>query len=146
MVQWLTNTLRQSAWAPASVVLFYAVADGKFDAYVRYPWLDIPTHFFGGVAIAYFFLVGIDYVQAFVGRVPRPIQLVLCVGLSELAAVGWEFSEYVCDVTLGTHMNLGVSDTISDLFFGLVGAVTMVMWHARYSRVAQTGLANLPVN
>ena len=126
MGTWIANTFRQAAWAPILVFIFYAIAAKGFNAYILYPDLDIPTHFCGGLAITYFFLVGIGYSQDLIGAMPRIVQSTLCVGLTAITAVVWEFLEFASDTVLGTKMNLGVSDTLSDLFFGLLGATVMV--------------------
>ncbi len=126
MKTWLRNTFRQAAWAPLSVFIFYAVAGKGFNAYITYPWLDMPTHFCGGLVITYFFLVAIAHSQARLGSIPQLIQLLLSLGLTAITAVVWEFLEFSSDFLLGTRMNLGVSDTLSDLFFGLLGGVVMI--------------------
>ncbi len=126
MKLWLKNTLRQAAWAPGAVFVFYAVAAKGANAYILYPWLDMPTHFCGGLAITYFYLAAIAQAQAFVGRVPRVIHQLASLGLTAITAVVWEFLEFASDVVLGTRMNLGVPDTLSDLFFGLLGGAVMV--------------------
>ena len=106
---------------PALVLAFWAVAAKGFDAYLLYPWLDVPTHFSGGIA-------GVCCVDAFLlrlrpltGRVHAAVRLALAFGLLACAAIGWEFLEYLSDFFLRTHLNLGVADTLSDLFFGLLG-------------------------
>ena len=145
MNAWLKSTFRQAAWAPITVFVFYAVAAKALNAYILYPWLDMPTHFFGGIAITYFYLVGICHSQALIGRIPTLIQLALSVGLTAITAVTWEFLEYISDSTLGTKMSLGVSDTVSDLFFGLLGGVVFAALSARSAhKVARTtgGIAN----
>jgi hypothetical protein len=53
---WLTTSLRHGVWAPGLVLAFWAVAAKGFDAYIKYPNLDIPTHLFGGLASAYFLM------------------------------------------------------------------------------------------
>ena len=124
--KWLASTFRQAAWAPLTVFVFYAVAAKGFNAYIDYPRLDIPTHFFGGVAITYFYLVAIAHGQHLVGRLHRSIQLLLALGLTAIAAVIWEFLEFLSDAGFGTLMNLGVADTLVDLFFGLLGGLVMI--------------------
>ena len=128
---WLKNTFQQAAWAPLLVFILYAVAAKGFNAYILYPWFDIPTHFCGGVAITYFFLAAIHHAQAKIGHIPKLIQLLLSLGLTAITAVVWEFLEFSSDIALGTKMNLGVSDTLSDLFFGLLGGLVMVAVAAR---------------
>ena len=108
MKSWVKRALRQAAWAPVAVFMFYALAAKGFNAYILYPWLDMPTHFFGGVAITYFCVVSTEHLQAEIGHIPKIIRLLL-----------------------GTKMNLGVSDTLSDLFFGLLGGVVTVVVASR---------------
>jgi hypothetical protein len=133
---WLKNTFQQAAWAPLTIFVFYAVAAKGFNAYILYPWLDMPTHFCGGMAITYFFLIAIVHSQALIGNVPKPIQFSLSLGLTAIIAVVWEFLEYLSDIVLGTKMNLGVSDTLSDLFFGLLGGVVVLGIAARSTLLA----------
>jgi mannose/fructose/N-acetylgalactosamine-specific phosphotransferase system component IID len=132
---WLKNTFQQAAWAPLAVFVFYAVAAKGFSAYLLYPWLDMPTHFCGGLAITYFYTIAIAHSQAHIGRIPRLIHLLALLGLTAITAVVWEFVEFSADVALGTKMNLGVTDTLSDLFFGLLGGVVMVAVAARCRRI-----------
>jgi hypothetical protein len=121
MIQWLSATFRQAAWAPIAVFIFYAVAAKGFHAYLLYPWLDMPTHFFGGAAMAYFFIAAIGFSQPLIGAIPPLAQRVMAVGLTMIVAVIWEFLEYASDVFRGSKMNLGVADTLMDLFLGLLG-------------------------
>jgi hypothetical protein len=123
---WLTRTFKQAAWAPLIVFVFYAVAEKGFNAYILYPWVDTPTHFFGGVAITYFFSVGTVHAQEIVGRIHPVIRIFLSLGLTAIIAVVWEFLEYLSDIALDTKLNLGVSDTLSDLFFGLLGGTIAI--------------------
>ncbi len=143
MKSWAFNTFRQAAWAPLGVFVFYYwIAADVFDAYIHYPWLDMPTHFCGGVAITYFYLAAGAHAQALIGAIPKPARFVMALGLTAITAVLWEFAEYASDVLLHTEMNLGVSDTLSDLFFGLLGGSTMIVAEAwRCRRVALTAVA-----
>ena len=121
------SSCRKSAWAPIAVFLFYVIAAKGFNAYIIFPRFDIPTHFFGGLAICYFYLVNIFYFQKLTGDVPQLIQLISAVGLTAISAVVWEFLEYGSDYFFVTKMNLGVADTLADLFFGLLGAFILVL-------------------
>ena len=122
----LAKSLRHAAWAPLCVFVFYIIATKGFNAYLIYPWLDMPTHFFGGIAITYFYLIATRYSQVMIGNIPGLIQCLMCLGLTATTAIFWEFLEFGSDLLLGTKMNLGVSDTLSDLFFGLVGAGALI--------------------
>ncbi len=127
MKLWLKQAIHQSAWAPLLVLLFYAIAAKGFNAYLIYPWLDMPTHFLGGAAITYFFLCAINHGQALVEEIPALVRKLLALGLTAMTAIVWEFLEFLSDVALGTKMNLGVADTLADLFFGLLGGVLVIV-------------------
>jgi len=125
-VSWLLDTLRRAGWAPGLVLAFWAIAAKGFDAYLRYPYLDMPTHFAGGAACAYVLGVALVNLEPVVGRIPVLVRLTLALSLTALAAVIWEFLEFGSDTLLGSHLNLGVTDTLSDLFFGILGATVVV--------------------
>ncbi len=147
MKVWLRSSFQQAAWAPLVVLAFCVVAAEGFNAYILYPWLDIPTHFFGGLAVTYFFSVAIGHSQVQIGPIPKLVQLLLSVGLMAIAAAVWEFVEFLSDVILGTKMVHGVSDTVSDLFFDLLGSAVMVAILARSGRIRVTpakGVTNEP--
>ena len=114
---WIISTLRESAWAPLSVVGFYSVglALHLFDIY---PPLDIPTHLMGGVAITYFYRSVIRNSQKLVGDIPLPVQVIFAFTCTGTTTVFWEFYENFADHFLGTHMVRGLEDTIMDLILG----------------------------
>lgn len=126
----LLGALRRTWWAVAVVLVFWATAAKVFHAYILYPWLDMPTHFAGGMAIAYFFSALIDESALSLGPTPRPVRLTAAVALTAFAAVTWEILEFLSDRFLHSHLNLGVSDTLSDLCFGILGgmAAVLVIW------------------
>ncbi len=118
----LRVTFSQAFWAPALVLVFWATAAKGFNAYILYPWLDIPTHFAGGIAGVYFLDTALVNLRRILGPIHPVLRLALAFGGLATAAIVWEFLEYLSDFALGSHLNLGVSDTLSDLFFGLFGA------------------------
>ena len=120
---WLKNTFRRAAWAPATVFVLYVVAASGFDLYLMFPNLDMATHFIGGVSISYFYLIAISNAKKMIGDIPVVIQFLFSISLTAMTAVVWEFLEFSSDVLFGTKLNLGVSDIISDLFFGILGAI-----------------------
>ena len=86
----------------------------------------MPTHFFGGAACAYLFDVGLAHAEPLIGRVHIAIRVALALSLTALCAVIWEFLEFLSNLFLGSRLNLGVTDTLSDLFFGIFGATVLV--------------------
>jgi hypothetical protein len=139
--RWLAGTLRQAGWAPLLVLAFWAIAAAGFDAYERYPSLDMPTHFCGGVSIAYLTSVGVVRLAPLLGAAHPLLRGAMAIGATAVAAIVWEFMEYLSDLFLGTHLNLGVRDTLSDLFFGLLGATFFVALRAGSWLKARAGLA-----
>lgn len=127
MPDWLKKSFRQAAWAPLLVFCCVMVAEKGFKLLWLYPWLDEPVHFAGGLAIAYFFRVCVAHSEQQFGAIPAPIQRTLSIGLTAIAAIVWEILEYLSDIDFGTSLNHGVSDTLSDLFFGISGAICFVL-------------------
>jgi uncharacterized membrane protein YjjP (DUF1212 family) len=135
-LQVLARALQRSGWGLAAVLLFWAIAAKGFNAYILYPWLDMPTHFAGGLAIAYFFQCLIEASGPVLGATPFLIRLVAAVALTAFAAVIWESLEFLSDTFRGSHLNLGVTDTLSDLFFGVLGGffTALILWLRRPDR------------
>ena len=130
---WITSTLRESAWAPLGVFLFYLIAR-SLQLFSVFPSLDIPTHFLGGVAITYFYRVAIQNTQKLVGEIPFPIQVIFAFTCTATTTIFWEFYEYIFDFFFHTEMVRGVTDTIVDFFFGLLGTLTLSLFYRRRTR------------
>jgi len=132
MPHWIRRTIRGAAWLPMTVLFVFAVVASALNLYVLYSRLDVPTHFAAGIVVTHFFRNAAANAQESVGGIPPTVQSLLALGLTMIAAVVWELLEYASDVTLGTAMNHGVADTLSDLFFGLLGGACFVVyrWYA----------------
>ena len=129
---WIIDTLRQAAWAPILVLLFYLVAR-SLQLFVLFPPLDIPTHFMGGVAITYFYRVAIRNAQRLVGEIPFPIRVLFAFTCTGTTTIFWEFYEYLFDFFFDTHMVRGVTDTTVDFFVGLLGALVFTVLYRQRS-------------
>ena len=129
---WIIDTLRQAAWAPILVFLFYLIAR-SLQLFVFFPPLDIPTHFMGGMAITYFYRVAIRNVQELVGEIPFPIRVLFAFTCTGTTTIFWEFYEYLTDFFFGTHMVRGVTDTTVDFFAGLLGALVFTLLYRQRS-------------
>ena len=127
---WVFITLKESAWAPLCVVGLYSTGLA-FHMYKIFPWVDIPTHIFGGFAITYFYRCAIRNSQGWLGNIPLPIQILLAFTATGTTAVLWEFYENIGDHFLGTHMVLGLFDTLKDLFDGLLGALVLSLLYRK---------------
>lgn len=131
-ISWIIYTLREAAWAPLGVLGFYGIGLA-LDLFDSFPYLDIPTHFIGGVVITYFYRVATRHSQKLVGEIPYPIQVLLGFTSAGTTTILWEFYENLADAFLGTEMVRGLEDTITDLFVGLLGAlVVSVFYKARH--------------
>jgi hypothetical protein len=120
---WLKVTLIEAGWAPSLVFIVHVLVHVAFDAYDRYPVLDMPVHFLGGVVIAFFLSRASINASRF--RVIGPFQptthLVLVGSLVCSATVFWEFAEYVYDRAFGTRHQLSLDDTLLDMLLGIIG-------------------------
>ena len=130
ITDWVVGTLRESAWAPLSVVAIY-LTGLAFHLYDLFPPLDIPTHFLGGVAITYLYRSAIKNSQRFAGEIPIGVQVLFAFACTGTTTVLWEFFENLVDYFLGTHMVLGLTDTIKDMFLGLLGALVLSVFYRR---------------
>jgi hypothetical protein len=130
VTDWILLSLREAAWAPLTVIGFYLLGllTGVYD---RYPPLDIPTHFFGGVAITYFYRAAIRSSQALFGEIPNPIQVTFAFTATGTTIILWEFYEVILDFFFQAHNVLGLADTIKDMFVGLLGALVLTIFYRR---------------
>ena len=140
VVTWILGTLREAAWAPLGVFVFYLIAR-SLQLFSLFPPLDIPTHFLGGVVITYFYRVAIRNMQTIVGKIPFPIQVLFAFTCTGTTTIFWEFYEYLFDFFFDTHMVRGVTDTTMDFFVGLVGALVVSLFYRRGPEPAQAGVS-----
>src|SRR5512139_336562 len=130
MTDWILVTLREAAWAPLGVIGLYLLGL-LFGVYDRYPPMDIPTHFLGGVAITYFYRSAIRNSQVFVGEIPYPIRVIFAFTATGTTIILWEFYEMILDTLFLANNVLGLADTIKDMFVGLMGALVLTIFYRR---------------
>lgn len=130
LITWITETIREAAWAPLSVFSFY-LAGLALHLYKLFPPLDIPTHFMGGLVITYFYRCAIRNSQRLVGKIPLPIQVLFAFTCTGTTTVLWEFCENFLDFFFGTNMVRGLQDTLVDLFLGLLGGLVLSLFYRR---------------
>jgi len=127
---WITITLREGAWAPLAVFGFYLFGL-VIDLYDRFPFMDIPTHFMGGVTITYFYRAAIRNLKLFFGELPLLVQILFAFTCTGTTIIIWEFYENAFDYLFGTTMVRGLEDTITDMFVGLMGALVFSLYYRR---------------
>ena len=130
---WVLLSLKRGAWVPVSLIVIHAIALFGFDAYTWFPPIDIPMHFFGGVSAAYF-LRHAAMAASECGICP-PLNSTTRNRLVLVAVFGvtivWEVAEYLMDHNFGTHLQLGISDTLGDMAMGVLGATTLLFCKSR---------------
>ena len=130
LIDWIFASLRESAWAPLGVLIFYLIGR-PLHLYDLFPPLDMPSHFIGGVTISYFYRSSIRNSQGIVGVIPSSIQILLAFTCTGTTIILWEFYENLFDFFFGTHMLRGLEDTILDMLWGLLGALVLSAFYRR---------------
>lgn len=136
----LLVTVRRVGWLPIAVLMAHEVCAHVFDIYRLWPPVDIPLHFLGGFAVAYFTAGGIRVLSehSLIREPDLFVYIALVFALSCTAAVFWEFAEWIADHTIGTTCQMGLDDTILDLLMGVAGgsiyAISLLMRSGRSSR------------
>jgi hypothetical protein len=128
--RWLKATLSEAGWAPSLVFIVHEDVHVAFKAYDRYPPLDRPFHFLGGVVIAFFLSRASFNASRFgvIGPFQLTAHVALVASLVCSATVFWEFAEYVYDRLFGTRHQLSLNDTLLDMLLGIIGGwVFLVM-------------------
>jgi len=124
--------IARAGWAPFAMFLLHGFFSRVINVYRRYPLIDIPMHFFGGVAIAYFFSSCFAALsEDAVSRRLRPLaQFVFVFCLTATAAVFWEFGEYTSDTIFRTNALDDVYDTLQDIALGISGGAfyMLIAW------------------
>lgn len=107
-------------------LLAFHIISVIFSLYWLIRWIDIPMHLLGGIWLA-MLSIWIFYVS---GRFSLPrksylLSLILILGLVALGGILWEFFEFSFDFVSHKKWSVqfGLIDTISDLFFDLLGGL-----------------------
>ena len=129
-IDWILATLRESAWAPMGIFIFYVIGLA-LHLFKIFPPLDIPTHFMGGVAITYLYRSAIWNSQKFLGDIPIPIQILFAFTATGTTTVFWEFYENLMDHFFRFQMVRGLEDTLVDLVLGLSGALALSLFYRK---------------
>ena len=108
---------------PVLLFVFHVTIDYGFRLYGVFPWIDIPMHFFGGVAIAF---TAVSLCKLLIEqKIVRSSSLFVVwlgvIGVVGVAALGWETLEFLGDQVYGTRMQLSLADTMGDLLLGTLG-------------------------
>lgn len=130
-------TYRQSGIAIFWVIFFHAL--GMFALYSWYPHYDVLMHFGGGVAMGVLGLALWDHAIRSITFTQKKLWLrdvffAFCiVGFVGLVGIAWEWFEYGFDAVFAVRQDwglaqMGLGDTMFDLFMDLAGGLAVVLW------------------
>lgn len=114
---------------PVLVYLAHLIARDLLHLYTRYPNMDIPFHYVGGLSIAYTASQLLSYLESEKITTPmnRILFVVLLLSLTATTAVFWEFGEFISDQALGSHLQPSIANTMQDQFLGILGGGTWAL-------------------
>jgi hypothetical protein len=123
----LIQICKQALWAPITVFYLHKLAAQSFG---HEPYVDPVVHFFGGIAIAFFFWKSANCFNHYLGHWTPRARAILVFSLATLAAVAWELMEmpqlrYPNNSLIhrNTSTELWLATLSRDLFLGISGAV-----------------------
>ena len=128
----LSRLLREALWAPAAIALAAFVL-------ARVPGLDLwwLLHLAGGAAVAFCYLRLIALAGHRFGTMHAGVRYVLAFALACSTSLAWELAEFALDETLGSDLQEGLMDTMSDLMLSVCGAAAYLAWQALSESKAQ---------
>jgi hypothetical protein len=117
---------------PLAVFLIHQVVKGA-GIYERFPNTDILFHYIGGLSIAYTASKVLFHLEPMklTTLLERIIFLLFIISLTSMAAVSWEFAEFISDRFLHTNLQPSIANTMQDQFLGILGGST---WGIIYLR------------
>ena len=121
------------------LVLSAAAWAGLLDLYEAVPWLDLVMHLVATAALAALVWLVLRRTGADSGpgeaslRRPRLGVVVSVTGLGSLLALLWEIGEWAGATYVDGSINVGYTDTVSDLAVGTLGALVAGLVLARRS-------------
>ena len=128
----LARLLREALWAPAAIAVAAFVLG-------RVPGVDAWwfVHLAGGAAVAFCYLRLIALAHGRFGTMHTGVRYLLAFALACSTALAWELAEFALDETLGSDLQEGLMDTMSDLMLSVCGAAAYLAWQALSESKAQ---------
>ena len=113
---------------PMIVLLAHLMASKVLNLYMKFPNLDILSHYVGGLSIAYASAKILSYLEEekIINRLNILIFLTLIFSLTATAAVFWEFAEFIGDQLFKTNIQISLANTMQDQLMGILGGSTWV--------------------
>ncbi len=122
--------LCQYLWLPVMVFLVHLILSFGFDAYDRVDQIDVPMHFMGGVAIAYWVSQMLLYSRRehLLRLSGRFVMVLAVIGSVGTATVLWEFAEFAADFLYRLGAQRSIGNVMKDQFMGLLGGSVYLLW------------------
>ena len=135
-------------WAPVLVFSIHLFLSRVLHAYDNWPPSDIPMHFAGGVAIAFFISKCFQTLPREGSKRSRVVvlELILVGSLAATAAVFWEFTEFSVDQIFGTNIQRSLANTMQDMALGISGAAVYILLRARQLRAGTGEIAEVTLD
>lgn len=121
--RWVLGVLVNPGWAPLGVVILHLLL-AEFGLTERF---DRLLHFLGGAAIAYFVFGLINRAPGLAAGIPSWFLYLFAFTAVCTVATFWEFGEFASDQFMGTAIQRGLTETIRDLFYGVLGALACLV-------------------
>jgi hypothetical protein len=144
----ILKIFKAGGWAPLLVFVIHVFIANVLRAYDRWPWIDVPMHFFGGMAIAFFVSKCFQTLPR--QDVPRNrlivLELLLAGSLTATAAVFWEFEEFTFDQLFHHNVQISLANTMKDLAMGVTGSIAYIAYRATQLRAGVNEVRELALD
>jgi hypothetical protein len=124
--------VREAGWAPGLVLALFAVLIDTPDTLEPF-W---PLHFLGGAAMAFFFFQASHIAAGWIGTLRPAGHYLLAFASACLVALLWEIGEFAADRLRATLLQKSLEETMGDLIFAALGALSALALIACLRRVA----------
>jgi len=132
------------AWLVKGLIILIFIAHSfalYFSLYWRYWWFDNVLHFLGGLwlaSVAIWFIYFAGKIKA--EFIPAFSAIIAIVSFAVFGGVLWEFYEFSFDILFAKNgqmafAQLGLADTMSDLFFDMIGGLTIAVVFLRKKKL-----------
>lgn len=130
------KAIKIGGWAPLLVLGIHLFLSQVVHAYAIWPPTDIPVHFCGGIAIAFFVSRAFQLLPRETTQRGRAaiLEILLIISLTATTAVFWEFAEFIRDHLWGSNIQVSLVNTMQDLAVGISGAIAVAIvrgWQLR---------------
>lgn len=118
------------------IVLAVALAFLALGVYRFLPWVDVPLHLAGSIALAVSYQLVLQRLQqsGSLTRLPAFVILPFVIAAVVTTGVLWEFLEFLADVAYpALQMQVSIANTMGDLALDLAGGLLGVLFFWRKS-------------